>query len=396
MTKIKNFWNPPALLLRQAASLFVYSSLIGWSKSFHWLLRHGFNTLPVSAGAIGMGCIGFPNHPVWEITSGCNEHCIHCHTSGGKPQPDELTTTEGFRLIEQIALCNEFRMLVFTGGEPLVRKDIFDLLAHSKKIGFRNVIATNAINIDNQMAKELKKLGVRGLAISIDHTNSSIHNHIRQRKDAFELAVRGIRACRENNIVLQINITAMDYNIDDIHNILLFADEMNAAIVLNYQLVSVGRASDIGDKAISSEKNKSLMNNLINWQKEIIPILEPVASPQFWPNLLIRKGKTENYHIRLAKKFFHGCTAGIGLVYIKPDGDVWPCPFVEVSAGNVRELSFETIWRDSNIFQKLRDRNNLAGKCGKCRYNSICGGCRGKAWATNGDCFAEDPTCFIE
>ncbi|MCX6153720.1 MAG: radical SAM protein [Candidatus Kapabacteria bacterium] len=395
MNKVKHYLNPPALAFKQAGSFVLYSSLIGWNKSLQWLIRHGFSTLPVSAGAIGMGCIGFPNHPVWEITTACNERCLHCHANGGKPQKDELNTAEGFRLIEDIAKCEEFRMLVYTGGEPLVRKDLFDLLAYSQKIGFKNVIATNAIDIDDAMAKELKKLGVYGLAISLDHIDPEVHNHIRQRKDAFELALRGIEACRKNGIILQINITAMEYNINKIQEILQFADKADAAIVLNYQLVSVGRAANIEEKVISIEKNRSLMNNLLKWQKDITPIIEPVASPQYWPNMLIKKGKFQDYHIKIAKNFFHGCTAGIGLAYIKPNGDIWPCPFVEVSAGNVREKPFNEIWRNSEYLQKLRNRDNLGGSCGNCRFNVLCGGCRGKAWAASGDSFAEDPTCFI-
>jgi radical SAM protein with 4Fe4S-binding SPASM domain len=241
----------------------------------------------------------------------------------------------------------------------------------------------------------LKRLGFYGLAISIDHTNSEIHNGIRKRKDAFELAVRGIEACTKNGIVLQVNVTAMEYNLDDIENILKFADKMRAAIVLNYQLVEVGRGSVIKDKSVNPENNQELMNNLLRWQKDITPIIEPVASPQYWPNLLIQKGATSEKQINFYKNFFHGCTAGIGLAYIKPNGDVWPCPFVEVSAGNVKEKPFHEIWRHSELFLKLRERKNYEGDCGACKFNSICGGCRGKAWATTGNCLAEDSTCFI-
>lgn len=387
---------PPDLVLRQTGSFVAYSSLIGWKKAAQWLFPRGFKTLPVSAGAIGMGCIGYPNHPVWEITSACNERCVHCHASGGKPGADELTTEEGKRLIEQIAECDEFRMLVYTGGEPLVRKDLFELLDYSRKIGFKNVIATNAIDIDDAMAKELRRLGVFGLAISIDHTDPEVHNRIRQRKNAFELAVRGIEACVKNGMILQINVTAMEYNIDNIGEVLKFADAKGAAIVLNYQLVTVGRGSTIKEKEVGKEKNRKLMNNLLEWQKNIAPIVEPVASPQYWPNMLIKKHKTSQRHIKFYEHFFYGCTAGTGLVYIKPNGDVWSCPFVEVSAGNVREKHFKDIWRNADFFKRLRDPDSFGGDCGNCRFNRLCGGCRGKAWAHTGDPFAEDPTCFIE
>lgn len=392
---VKPFYKPISLIYKQTASFIHYSLLAKWRKAPNWLISHGFRTLPVSAGAVGMGCIGYPNHPVWEITAACNERCLHCHASGGKPAPDELTTVEGKRLIEEIARCQEFRMLVYTGGEPMIRSDLFELLEYSKKIGFRNVIATNAIDIDNKMAASLKKAGVYGLAISLDHTDPDVHNEIRRRKDAFELAVRGIEACRKNGIVLQINVTAMEYNIDDIENVLRFSDKVGAAIVLNYQLVGVGRGSEIKDKAVDIERNRQLMNSLTRWQRNIVPIIEPVASPQFWPNLLIENGKTSDEQIKKYSKVFHGCTAGRGLAYIKPNGDVWSCPFVEVSAGNVREKSFDEIWRKSPFFERLRNRDLYEGKCGRCRFREICGGCRGKAWSETENCFAEDHTCFI-
>ena len=333
---VRPFFLPPSLILKQTGALISYASLLKWSRALDWMFPRGFKTLPVSAGAIGMGCIGYPNHPVWEITSACNEHCLHCHASGGKPGKDELTTAEGKKLIDEIAKCDEFRMLVYTGGEPLVRKDLFELMEYSKKVGFKNVIATNAIDIDDAMAKDLKKCGVYGLAISLDHTNPEVHNYIRQRKDAFERAVRGIEACQKVGMILQINVTAMGYNLDDVKNVMKFADKKGAAIILNYQLVSVGRGSEIRDKEVDIKNNEWLMNNLLEWQKDLTPVVEPVASPQYWPNLLIKNGKSSTRWVKFFKKFFYGCTAGDGLVYIKPNGDVWPCPFVEVSGVNVR------------------------------------------------------------
>ncbi|MEN6616550.1 MAG: radical SAM protein, partial [Syntrophorhabdus sp.] len=137
------FW-PPSLVTKQLGSVLYFKHLVKWGNFGSWLFRHSMPSLPVAAGAYGMGCIGFPAHPAWEVTGACNLRCIHCHATSGKPAPDELTTEEAKKFIDELRKANEFRMLVYTGGEPLVRPDIFELFTHSRKAGFANVIATNA------------------------------------------------------------------------------------------------------------------------------------------------------------------------------------------------------------------------------------------------------------
>jgi radical SAM protein with 4Fe4S-binding SPASM domain len=148
------------------------------------------------------------------------------------------------------------------------------------------------------------------------------------------------------------------------------------------------------------------MEDIARLQANLLAVVEPVAAPQYWAHLLAagaaaagngQGGPADGRAGRsMGMRVFHGCTAGWGLVYIKPDGEVWPCPFVPISGGNVRQRAFGEIWRHSQIFRDLRDRHNLKGRCGSCRYQSVCGGCRGKAFAACGDPLAEDPTCFIE
>jgi len=125
-------------------------------------------------------------------------------------------------------------------------------------------------------------------------------------------------------------------------------------------------------------------------------VIEPVAGPQYWPHMLKARGFDSGRRLKLAEKVFHGCAAGRGFVYIKANGDVWPCPFVEVSGGNVRERAFRSIYEDSQVFRDLRRREQtLKGMCGECDFRTVCGGCRGRALAYSGDYLAEDPRCFI-
>jgi radical SAM protein with 4Fe4S-binding SPASM domain len=388
------------MVIRQFASIAYFANLVGWKKFGNWFFRHSFKSLPVAAGAFGMGCIGFPNHPVYEITNRCNLKCIHCHTNGGDSKnldyENELTTREAKRLIDDLARVDAFRMLVYSGGEPLVRKDIFDLLEYSKKVGFANVIATNATLIDGKIAKDLKKAGVVGIAVSLDSTIREVHNRIRQNEKAFELAMEGIEAIKRTGIFLQINTTTMEYNFENLKAIIKLADSLGAGIMLMYQLVPVGRGCAIKDATLNLDTNEKLIRYLSVEQKDKSVIVETVAGPQYWPYLLEKNSRNNSFYMKLAKKVFHGCSAGRGFVYIKSNGEIWPCPFVEISAGNIRQKSFNEIWYKSEIFNNLRNREKLLkGKCGECKYNEICGGCRGRALALTGDYMDEDKLCFI-
>lgn len=392
----KPFFLPPSLLCRQLGSVLLMGYLNNWQKFPQWLFRHSLKAIPVSNGALGMGCIGYPGHPVWEVTAACNLNCIHCHAASGKPDPHELSTDEGKRLIDQLAEVDGFRTLVYSGGEPLVRPDIFDLLKHSKAVGFANIIATNGILIDEEMAWKLKEHGVVCNAISIDASDPDIHNFVRNSPKAFDLALRAIEATRKAGILLQINTTAMEYNMENLSDLIDFVDQHDASIMLMYQLVAVGRGGKIERATLKKSANENLSRLIAQKQKQTRAIIEPVAGPQYWPYILEKKGIQNGLLIRIAEQVFHGCAAGRGFVYIKANGEVWPCPFVEVNTGNVREKSFSEIYEEAPVFKNLRNRENiLKGLCGDCRYKKICGGCRGRAWAYSGDYLAEDPRCFI-
>jgi radical SAM protein with 4Fe4S-binding SPASM domain len=394
--RVRPFWWPPGLILRQAASALYVGALARWRYLPAWVLRYGFQCLPGAAGSRGMGCIGFPAHPVWEMTAACNLHCIHCHAAGGKPADDELTTAEGKRLLDQLAGVSEFRMMAFTGGEPLVRDDLFELLAYSQALGFTNTMATNATLIDDDVARRLRRCGVVIAAVSLDGFDAETHDFVRGQSGAFESAIEGMRALRRAGILLHINITAMEYNLDQVEPLMALVEELGTGILLMYQLVPVGRGRAIGEAALDQGANERLIRFIARAQRTTRAIIEPVAAPQYWPFLLQRAGIDRGPLLRLAETVFHGCSAGRGFVYVKPDGEVWPCPFVEVSCGNVRQAPFSTIWATSPVFADLRARESrLQGQCGECQYRRLCGGCRGRAWATTGDYLAEDRTCFI-
>lgn len=394
--KVKAFYNPPSLLFQQLGSTMLMGYLNRWQKFPRWLFNYGFRSIPVANGAYGMGCIGYPGHPVWEVTGACNLRCIHCHATSGQAAPDELTTDEGKKLIDQLAATGEFRTLIYTGGEPLVRPDIFTLLKYSQKAGLVNIIATNGTLIDEEMAFKLKEHGVACNAISIDAANPDIHNMVRNKPGAFDLALRAIEATKKAGIFLQINTTAMEYNMPYLPELIDFADNSGAGIMLMYQLVAVGRGEKIENATLRKDANKYLSELIAEKQKKTKMIIEPVAGPQYWPYLLEKNGIRNESLLKMAGKVFHGCAAGRGFVYVKANGDVWPCPFVEINAGNIRDLGFAEIYREAPVFLHLRQREeNLKGLCGECNYKTVCGGCRGRALAYSGDYLAEDPRCYL-
>jgi radical SAM protein with 4Fe4S-binding SPASM domain len=394
--RVKPFYNPPTLLLRQAASACYFSHLVGWKKLFSWLMK-GKKTLPTAAGAIGMGCIGFPIHPVWEVTNACNLRCSQCHACSGKPMPGELDTEEGKRLLDSMANIGEFRMLALGGGEPLVRPDIIELIAHARNLGLEISIATNGTLLTTELAREFKRLGVTNIAVGLNANDQEIHEQITNVPGSFTSTKNAVYATLEAGMNLQINTTVMKENRPAISGLLDFASEVDAQIVLLYQLVPEGRGEE--DMELSVREYRALTEMVADKQRASRSIIEPTCSPQYWAYLMSRHRnghKPSGLTMKLAEALFKGCVAGSGLCYVKPDGEVWPCPFVPISAGNVREHPLEELWYDSDLFNSLRDRDRLTGeKCRACRYKNMCGGCRGRAYAHSGDYLGDDPLCFL-
>lgn len=385
---VRPFYDPPSLLTKQLRSAFLIRRLTGWSKLPWWTTQAG-KIFQIAAGCQGIGCFGYPVHPVWEVTAKCNLTCDHCHARGNEAQyADELTTEEGkSRVIDPLAEVGDFKSLIFSGGEPLVREDIFELVAHSKNRGFYPIMATNATLITSTVAEKLKRAGLLGVAASIDSTRDEVHDAFRKLPGALKQAKEGIANAAAEGMYVQINITASKMNKNELADIIRYADELRAHVILLYQFIPSGRGAESAELELTAEEFREEILEAGALQKDLHPIIAPVGLPQYWALLNVKRNSGRNTDV------LRGCVCGNGMFYIKPNGDVWPCAFVPVSGGNLRQKTPKEIWATAEPFVSLRNRDNLKGICHDCSQRQACGGCRARALAHTGDLFAEDPRC---
>jgi len=302
-----------------------------------------------------------------------------------------LTTDEGkTRVIDPLSRVSDFKSLIFSGGEPLVREDLFELIAHAKRRGFYPIVATNATLITATVAEQLKKAGTLGIAASIDSTKDEVHDSFRKKEGSLKLAKEGIANAAAEGMYIQINITASKINKDELPDIISFADDLRAHVILLYQFIPTGRGLDSSELELSVEEFREEILLAGELQKNIHPVIAPVGLPEYWALHNVQRNSG------MRSDVLRGCICGNGMFYIKPNGDVWPCAFVPLSGGNLREKTPEQIWRESELFKDLRNRDNLKGICHDCSQREMCGGCRARAFGKTGDLFAEDHMCSLD
>ncbi len=319
----------------------------------------------------------------WLTTNYCNLTCKHCYENAGGRKEEELSTEEGKRLIDGIAAAG-FKIMIFSGGEPLTRPDIYELVAHATGKGLRTVFGTNGTLITPEVAQKLKAAGAKAMGISLDSLDAKKHNEFRGLPDAFERTVQGMENCREAGLPFQIHTTVMDWNKDEVCRITDFAVKMGAIAHQIFFLVPVGRGVEIEESSVSVEENEALLRSIMEKQREVPIPLKPTCAPQF---LRIAE------ELGVKTRYTRGCLAGLTYCIIDPVGTVRPCAYMVEEVGNVRETPFEKIWAESPLFQRLRTEA-YQGACGKCDYKKVCGGCRARAaYYHDGDILEEDPYC---
>ncbi len=320
----------------------------------------------------------------WNTTRRCNQFCQHCYRDAG-PEADanELTTQEGFALLDEIARAG-FRIMVLSGGEPLVRPDILDLIRHGSSAGLRVVLGTNGTLITRELARELKDAGCARVGISLDSVDPAAHDSLRRMDGAWERSVEGMGYCREIGLPFQLHTTVTERNQAEVTALTDLAVELGAAAHHIFFLVPTGRGEDLEAESLRAREYERLLNRILDKQQEVDIELKPTCAPHFM-RIARRRG--------IPMRFTKGCLAGTHYCVITPPGDVQPCPYLPITVGNVRETPFSQIWQSAPLFEELRQAE-LKGRCGGCDHKDICGGCRARAYYyADGDYMAEEPWC---
>lgn len=320
----------------------------------------------------------------WNTTNACNMFCDHCYRDAGCKADEELSTAEAKTLLEQIAKAH-FKIMIFSGGEPLMRPDIVELAAYAAQLGMIPVFGTNGTLITPELAKELKSVGVRGMGISLDSMDPKKHNEFRRFDGAWEGAVQGMRNCRAAGLPFQIHTTVMDWNEHELEALTDFAVEEGAKAHHIFFLVPTGRAKTIEAESLRAEQYESVLTRIMKKQQQVDIELKPTCAPQF-----MRIADQMGMKLR----FNRGCLAGTAYCIISPKGKVQPCAYLKMEIGDVRETPFDIIWKESPVMQKLRTLD-YSGGCGSCGYKKACGGCRARAAIYHeGDYMSEEPWCL--
>jgi AdoMet-dependent heme synthase len=340
-----------------------------------------------------------PKWIAWEITRRCNLHCVHCRSSSemeAKGHPD-FTTEEAFRVIDDIAGYAK-PVVVLSGGEPLIRKDVFEIARHGTGKGLRMCLATNGTLVTKDACADIKSSGIRIVSLSLDGSEESVHDDFRSQKGAFAGTINAARLFRENGIEFIVNSSFTKRNQEQIPKVYKLAKELGASAWYMFMIVPTGRGEEIMNELISKEDYEEILDWHYDMEKEEDTMLvRPTCAPHYYRVVLQQSKKKGEKFNRRTLKFStggaKGCIAGQLICLIDVDGNVLPCSYFPKPAGNIREKSFREIWENSELFRELRDFKKYKGKCGSCEYINVCGGCRARAYSMHGDYLAEEPFC---
>jgi AdoMet-dependent heme synthase len=373
-----------------------------------------------------------PAHPYtaysvsWNLTRRCNLECAHCYLSASASADTrgELTTAECRRVLDEIATVNPNVFLILTGGEPFLRRDLFEIAGYAAEKRFTTVFGTNGVLLREREVALMRHHGVLGASISLDSTHRAKHDAFRRLPGAWDGAVRATRVLSDAGLDFSLHMSVTDWNVDEVPAMIDFARARGAKVLNFFFLVRTGRGRDLTDidpaayeriltylaraQGVSSGP-PSLVQSLLGRVPGSGPetsFEDPWSAPVGQVDGLLIRAKCAPHFRRilwelnpsspLLKNYAHGsCPAGKYYCRITPDGDVTPCPYMPVAAGNLRAASFADLWREAGVFGDLRDPK-LRGRCAVCEFSKICGGCRCRAYATHGDYLAEDPACAYQ
>ncbi len=342
---------------------------------------------------------------VWNMTQRCNLRCAHCYNESGEACEGELTTEEAQALIDDLAQMKA-PVLLFSGGEPLARADVFDLGAYAAARGIHPVLSTNGTLITEAVAGRLKEVGFKYVGVSIDGAQHT-HDEFRRREGAFEAAWQGIRNARAAGLRTGVRFTVSRVNVDDLPVVLAKAVEERVERFCMYHLVYAGRGAGLAKMDLTPQKRREVIQWLVQQTKELCAQgheLEILTTDNHADGVYLYQAIKGEDPVRAAEvlellSMHGGCSAGRKFANVDARGNVHACQFWgHVSLGNVRERPFSQIWQQPDMelpCQLKQMQSHLKGRCGECSYKAYCGGCRVRAEAITGDVWAADPTCYL-
>jgi radical SAM protein with 4Fe4S-binding SPASM domain len=336
----------------------------------------------------------------WNLTYRCNLACEHCYLdAGGTPlvatenfaDRSELGTEECYKVIDEIAAFAPECVTILTGGEPLLRRDILEIVKRAAERGLWVVVGTNGVRITENVARRLAESGARGLSLSLDALDPDRHDRFRRVRGAWQNTVEGAAILNRTGLPFIVQTTAGSHNAGELEAIADFAHERLAAKVWNlYFLVPTGRGQFVSD--ITPTQYDEVLAALYRIQRTYDGrmLVNAKCAPHYIKTILENGGTAP---IRTYSGGAGGCPAGTHYMGIRPNGDVTPCPYLPVFAGSLRSATLSDLWSSSQLFTDIRHRAALGGRCGACEMNGHCGGCRARAYGMTGDLMAEDPLC---
>ena len=373
-----------------------------------------------------------PRLVFWEVTKGCNLRCIHCRATATELSSSlDLPTTKALNIIKQVSQLS-LPILVLSGGEPLFRADIFELARYARECGLRVALATNGTLVNKEVAHKIVDAGVRRVSISLDGADAATHDAFRGIPGAFEGALAGLRNLKELGMSVQINMTIARHNAHQLPAVLEMVRGLGADALHTFLLVPVGCGVDIAaEQMVPADEYEKILNWFYDRAQEGGIELKATCAPHYFRVARQRRaaerrvaslapsisggngdaiGSTEmtmpgSTGIGLHPHAGHpdgmqavtkGCLAGTGVCFISHQGEVYPCGYLPVLAGNLNQQTFAEIWENAPVFEQLRDTGNLKGKCGYCEFRNICMGCRARAFAATGDYLDEEPFCVYQ
>jgi AdoMet-dependent heme synthase len=345
----------------------------------------------------------------WNLTYRCNLACEHCYLdAGGTPlvttenfaDRSELGTEECFRVIDEIAAFAPECLTILTGGEPLLRRDILEIVRRAAERGLWVVVGTNGVRITENVARRLAEAGGRGLSLSLDALDPDHHDRFRRVRGAWQNTVEGAEILNRAGLPFIVQTTAGSHNLGELEAIADFAHDRLAAKVWNlYFLVPTGRGQFVSD--MTPAQYDDVLASLYRIQRKYDRrmLVNAKCAPHYIKTVLENALRPDSGQVDGAARIrtysggAGGCPAGTHYMGIRPNGDVTPCPYLPVFAGSLRNASLTELWNSSAVFTDIRRRASLGGRCGECEMNGHCGGCRARAYGMTGDLMAEDPLC---